>query len=158
MATFRNGVGQAAARQYLTYLSNLLKNWASIRSRRPVSELGQFLPATVGWRHSARGLVVGVIFGIVSAVWRNRPIDFICASSRSWRQRMIFWLALIGLIVLYLRWGVVPGPGAWTPGSDHPPVSLNYTPLTACWQETNTFRSTGTPHPAVPGAGAYSAG
>lgn len=119
VAAFREkwGLDEPLHVQYLTYLSNLLKGdmGTSIRSRRPVSEeLGRFLPATIELATFGIlvSLVAGVIFGVISAVWRNRPIDFIVRIlSLIGVSAPVFWLALIGLILLYLRWDLVPGPG-----------------------------------------------
>ncbi|MEB2288055.1 MAG: ABC transporter permease [Anaerolineae bacterium] len=119
VAAFREkwGLDEPLHVQYLTYLSNLLKGdmGTSIRSRRPVSEeLGRFLPATIELATFGIlvSLVAGIIFGVISAVWRNRPIDFIVRIlSLIGVSAPVFWLALIGLILLYLRWDLVPGPG-----------------------------------------------
>jgi len=108
---FRNkwGLDKPLHIQYVTYMGNLLQGdmGTSIRSHRPVAdELHRFLPATI--ELATAGIVVsiiaGVIFGVISAVWRNRPIDFIVRIlSLIGVSAPVFWLALIGLLVLYLR-------------------------------------------------------
>lgn len=103
--------------QYLSYMRNLAQGdmGTSIRSHRPIAdELGKYLPATI--ELATFGIVIsilaGIVFGVVSAVWRNRPIDFVVRIiSLIGVSAPVFWLALLGLIVLYLRWGIVPGPG-----------------------------------------------
>ncbi len=168
VATFREkwGLDKPLHVQYLTYLSNLLKGdmGTSIRSRRPVSEeLGRFLPATIELATFGIlvSLVVGVIFGIVSAVWRNRPIDFIVrVLSLIGVSAPVFWLALIGLIVLYLRWGVVPGPGRLD-ARIRPPAGVTglYTIDSLLAGDWHTFRNA-LEHLILPSLvlGAYSAG
>lgn len=111
------GLDQPLHLQYLAYMGNLLQGdmGTSIRSRRPVAdELRRFLPATIELASAgiAVSIVAGVIFGVISAVWRNRPIDFVVRIlSLIGVSAPVFWLALIGLLVLYLRWEWVPGPG-----------------------------------------------
>jgi len=119
VAAFRHkwGLDQPLHVQYLTYMRNLLRGdmGTSIRSHRPVvEELRRYLPATI--ELATAGILVsviaGVIFGVISAVWRNKPIDFVVRIlSLIGVSAPVFWLALIGLLVLYLRWDVVPGPG-----------------------------------------------
>lgn len=119
VASFRHkwGLDKPIYIQYLTYMRNLLHGdmGTSIRSRRPVAdELRQFAPAT--FELSTAGilvsLVLGVGFGVISAVWRNRPIDFVVRFfSLVGVSAPVFWLALVGLLFFYLRLGWLPGPG-----------------------------------------------
>jgi len=168
VATFREkwGLDEPLHVQYLTYLSNLLKGdmGTSIRSRRPVSEeLGRFLPATIELATFGIlvSLVVGVIFGIISAVWRNRLIDFIVRIlSLIGVSAPVFWLALLGLILLYLRWDVVPGPGRLDARIRPPPnVTGLYTVDSLLTGDWRTFRNA-LEHLILPSLvlGAYSAG
>lgn len=111
------GLDQPIHIQYLRYMKNLLQGdlGRSIRSHRPVvEELGKYFPATL--ELATAGIVVsliaGVIFGVISAVWRNKPIDYIVrVTSLIGVSAPVFWLALIGLFVLYVRLGIVAGPG-----------------------------------------------
>ncbi len=111
------GLDQSIHIQYLTYLKNLLHGdlGVSIRSHRPITEeLARYLPATVELATAGIlvSLVAGVIFGVISAVWRNRPIDFVVRIlSLIGVSAPVFWLALIGQLVLYRNLGLVPGPG-----------------------------------------------
>lgn len=103
--------------QYLTYLKNLLQGdfGTSIRTRRPVAdELGRYVPATIELATAAIfvALFAGVTLGVVSAVWRNKPIDFIARIiSLIGVSAPVFWLALVVLLVFYLRLRWLPGPG-----------------------------------------------
>jgi len=111
------GLDQPLHIQYLTYLKNLVHGdlGISIRSHRPITEeLARYLPATVELATAGIlvSLVAGITFGVISAVWRNRPIDFIVRIlSLIGVSAPVFWLALIGQLVLYRNLGLVPGPG-----------------------------------------------
>ena len=111
------GLDEPFHMQYLHYIQNLLQGdmGTSIRTRRPVAdELGRYLPATVELATAGIlvALVAGIPLGIISAVWRNRPIDFIARIvSLIGVSAPVFWLALIALLVLYRNLGILPGPG-----------------------------------------------
>lgn len=111
------GLDQPIHIQYVTYVKNLLHGdlGISIRSHRPImEELARYLPATVELATAGIlvSLVAGVTFGVISAVWRNRPIDFVVRIlSLIGVSAPVFWLALIGQLVLYRNLGLVPGPG-----------------------------------------------
>jgi peptide/nickel transport system permease protein len=119
VAAFRHkwGLDQPIYVQYLKYAGNLLHGdlGTSIRNRRPVAdELKRFWPAT--FELSTAGifisLILGVSFGVISAVWRNRPIDFLVRTlSLVGVSAPVFWLALVCLLLFYLRLGWLPGPG-----------------------------------------------
>ncbi len=111
------GLDQPFHIQYFRYVTNLLQGdmGTSIRTRRPVTaELARYMPATVELATVGIliALVTGVPLGIVSAVWRNKPIDFIArVISLIGVSAPVFWLALIALLVLYLNLRLLPGPG-----------------------------------------------
>jgi len=57
-------------------------------------------------------VVMGVGFGIVSAVWRNSIWDYLVRIFALIGVSFpVFLLALIGLQILYAQWGIVAGPG-----------------------------------------------
>ena len=111
------GLDQPFLEQYVRYVTNLVAGdmGTSIRTRRPVAdELGRYLPATA--ELATAGILVallgGIPLGIISAIWRNRPIDFIArVVSLIGVSAPVFWLALIALLVLYLNLRILPGPG-----------------------------------------------
>ncbi|MBN2471021.1 MAG: ABC transporter permease [Anaerolineae bacterium] len=111
------GLDQPFHIQYVRYVGNLLQGdmGTSIRTRRPVTaELARYIPATV--ELATAGILIALLFGvplgIVSAVWRNKPIDFIArVISLIGVSAPVFWLALIALLVLYLNLRLLPGPG-----------------------------------------------
>ncbi len=119
VAAFRAkwGLDQPVHIQYLTYLRNLLQGdlGTSIRTRRPVAEeLAKYLPATVELATASIfiALIAGVSLGVISAIWRNKPIDFIARIiSLIGVSAPVFWLALMALVIFYLRLRILPGPG-----------------------------------------------
>jgi peptide/nickel transport system permease protein len=119
VAAFREkwGLDQPLHVQYLTYLGNLLQGdmGVSIRTGKPVlDDIRQFLPATVELASMSIvvGLLLGVTFGVVSAVWRNRPVDYLVrVFALVGVSFPVFLLALIGLTVLHAQLGWVAGPG-----------------------------------------------
>jgi peptide/nickel transport system permease protein len=168
VAAFRHkwGLDKPVYLQYLTYVQNLLHGdlGTSIRSRRPVtSELRRFLPATV--ELSTAGilvsLVLGVAFGVVSAVWRNRPVDFVVRIlSLIGVSAPVFWLALVCLLFFYLRLGWLPGPGRLDARITPPPtVTGMYTVDSLLAGQWHTFDNA-VAHLILPAIvlGAYSAG
>lgn len=113
--------------QYLTYVGNLLQGdmGQSISTHRPViDDLRRFLPATIELATAAiiLAVIVGVPFGVISAVRRNTWID---QTSRVLSligvSAPVFWLALLGLYVFYGQLGWLPGPGRLDIGVEPPP-------------------------------------
>jgi peptide/nickel transport system permease protein len=111
------GLDQPPHVQYLTYLGNLLQGdlGTSIKTRNPITEdIQQFLPATIELATFAIiiGLALGVGFGVVSAVWRNSPLDYaVRVLALIGVSFPVFLLALIGLTVLHAELGITAGPG-----------------------------------------------
>jgi peptide/nickel transport system permease protein len=126
VATFREqwGLDKPLWQQYLIYLANLVRGdmGTSIRTHRPVfDDLRQFLPASAELAVGATlfGLVVGIPFGIVSAIKQDRLIDHIVRIiSLIGVSTPVFWLALISLYVFYFQLGWLPGPGRLDPGME----------------------------------------
>ncbi|MBL8155123.1 MAG: ABC transporter permease [Anaerolineae bacterium] len=119
IAAFRQkwGLDKPPVERYLTYLGNLLQGdmGMSIKTRKPVlDDIRQFLPATIELATFGIifGMALGVGFGIISAIWRNRPIDYLVRFvSLIGVSFPVFLLALIGLTILYVQLGLVSGPG-----------------------------------------------
>jgi peptide/nickel transport system permease protein len=103
--------------QYVIYLRDLAHGnlGISIKDNRPVSrDLEQYLPATVELSTAALlvAIVIGMPAGIVSAVYKDRWPDQIARLfALTGTSLPIFYLALLLLGVLYVRLGVLPGPG-----------------------------------------------
>lgn len=112
--------------QYWNYLVGLVHGdlGTSIRTNRPVLEdIAAFFPATLELALVALVLatVVGIPLGVLSAVYRNKPIDQLVRTiSVTGISTPAFWLGL-GLIVLfYGRLGWLPGGGRLEQGMAPP--------------------------------------
>jgi peptide/nickel transport system permease protein len=128
VAAFRAqwGLDKPLPEQYLTYLRNMAQGnlGVSIRTHMPVAEdLGRYLPASAELAIIATlvGILLGIPFGIVSAVRRNRWIDHVIRGvSLLGVSSPVFWLGLVGLYVFYFRLGWLPGPGRLDVGMPEP--------------------------------------
>ncbi len=113
----RWGLDRSLPEQYLIYMSNLLQGdmGTSIRSQRPViDDLKQYFPATFELATLATllSIIFGLIFGIISAVKRNKLIDhFVRAISVTGISMPAFWLALMSLYLFYFLLDIAPGSG-----------------------------------------------
>ena len=113
VAAFRAewGLDKSPVEQYLVYVTNLLHGdlGRSIKTRRPVAQdIAQFLPATIELATTSIvfGVTLGVVFGVVSAVWQNRPIDYIVRTLGLVGVSVpVFLLALVGLTVFHAQLG-----------------------------------------------------
>src|ERR1700716_4598702 len=128
VAAFRQqwGLDKPLPEQYLTYLKNLGQGnmGVSIRTHMPIAEdLGRYLPASAELAVMATGvgIVLGIPFGVVSAVNRNRWVDRVVRGvSLLGVSSPVFWLGLIGLYVFYFRLRWLPGPGRLDVGMPEP--------------------------------------
>src|SRR5215831_10164858 len=128
VAAFRAqwGLDRPLPEQYLTYVGNLLHGnlGISIRTHLPVAEdLGRYLPASAELAVIATlvGTLIGIPFGVLSAVRRNHWIDHVVrAVSLLGVSSPVFWLGLISLYVFYFRLGWLPGPGRLDVGIPEP--------------------------------------
>lgn len=150
VAAFRAewGLDRPVYEQYLIYLQNLLQGdlGRSIKSRRPVLEdLNAYLPATIELATAAIvfGVVVGMLFGVLSAVRRNSWLDQIVrVVSLLGVSVPVFWLALLLLFFFYSRLGWVAGPGRLDAGIEPPPrVSGFFTADALLAGQWATFRN-----------------
>lgn len=111
------GLDKSLFSQYILYIKNLLMGdlGTSIRTGNPVLEdLMQFFPATLELSIVAMtiALIFGVLFGIISAIYRNKPIDHVVRTiSISGVSIPSFWFALIMLNIFSSILGITPGPG-----------------------------------------------
>ena len=131
VAAFRAewGLDRPIHEQYIVYVRNLLQGdlGRSIKSRRAVvDDLRAFLPATIelATMSVAFGVALGMILGLLSAVWRNSWLDHIARIiSLLGVSIPVFWFALLALFVLYARLGWFAGPGRIDVGLE-PPVRI----------------------------------
>jgi len=111
------GLDKPLYQQYFVYLSNLLKGdlGTSIRTGNPVLEdLKQFFPATLELSIFAMiiAIVLGVLFGVISATHRDKPLDYIFRTiSIGGVSVPNFWFALLMLFLCYSKLGIFPGGG-----------------------------------------------
>src|SRR6185436_15441310 len=128
VAAFRAqwGLDKPLPEQYLTYLRNLVQGnmGTSIRTHMPVAEdLARYLPASAELALAATfvGVVLGLPFGVISAVRRNHLIDHVLRGvSLLGVSSPVFWLGLIVLYIFYFRLGWLPGPGRLDVGMPEP--------------------------------------
>src|SRR5215470_15955491 len=128
VAAFRAqwGLDRPVPEQYLTYVRNLLQGnlGVSIRTHIPVADdLGRYLPASAELAIAATlvGTLLGIPFGVISAVRRNQWVDHVVRGvSLLGVSSPVFWLGLIGLYVFYFRLGWLPGPGRLDVGMPEP--------------------------------------
>ncbi len=113
----RLGLDRPLWEQYGRYIVGVVRGdlGESIRTRRPVSaDLAEYFPATVELTTFAMilCLVVGIPFGIVSAVKRESAVDHVSRVVATAAVSMpTFWLGLL-LQLLFFRWlQILPATG-----------------------------------------------
>jgi peptide/nickel transport system permease protein len=123
----RYGLDKSIPVQYLHYLTNLLHGdlGESLQTHQPVREdLATFIPATAELALLATfvSILVGVSFGVVAAVRRNRSADHLLrVVSLAGISMPTFWIALVALYVFFYRLGWFPGGDRLEPGVLAPP-------------------------------------
>ena len=111
------GLDRPVPVQYLLYLKGILSGdfGTSIVSGEPVWEdVKRRFPATVELAVLATilGVAIGVPMGVASAIWRGKPIDHILRVVMLIGYSVpIFWLALMALVLFYVKLDWLPGPG-----------------------------------------------
>lgn len=119
VAAFRErwGLDKSPVEQYFIYLGNLLQGdlGVSIKTKNPiVDDIKQFLPATMELATFSIvvGLIMGITFGVISAVWRNSLVDYsVRVFALIGVSFPVFLLALIALTVFHAKLGWTAGPG-----------------------------------------------
>ena len=113
--------------RYLIYLDHLVHGdlgQSSLTHDAVTHDLGQFIPATAELALYAVLLasMVGVTFGVISALRRNRTTDHVLRfTSLAGISVPTFWLALLVLYVGFYRLGWFPGAERLDPGVSPPP-------------------------------------
>ena len=123
VAAFRQkyGLDKPLPVQFLTYLSNVLHGdlGTSQQSHRSVvTDLAEYVPATFELALFAilLSLLIGVSFGILAAVTRDRwPDQVLRVVSLGGVSMPTFWIALMAFYLLFFKWGVLPGGGRLDP-------------------------------------------
>jgi peptide/nickel transport system permease protein len=113
--------------RYLIYLEHLVHGdlGQSSLTHDPVThDLGQFIPATaeLALYSIVFAALVGVTFGVIAGLRRNRPTDHaLRVVSLAGISMPTFWIALIVLYVGFYRLGWFPGGQRLDPGTSPPP-------------------------------------
>ncbi|WP_197525241.1 ABC transporter permease [Symbiobacterium thermophilum] len=103
--------------QFFTFLGDVLRGdlGVSLQSRQPVTaELMARYPATVELAIFAMLLasVLGILAGVVSAVWRNSLLDYgVMAAALVGVSMPIFWLGLVLMMLFSVRLHWLPAGG-----------------------------------------------
>ena len=113
--------------RYAIYLDRLVHGdlGQSTLTHGPVThDLGQFIPATgeLALYSILFASVVGIGFGVLAALRRNRPTDpALRVASLAGISMPTFWIALVALYVGFFRLGWFPGAERLDPGTSAPP-------------------------------------
>jgi len=122
----RMGLDKPAHIQYLTYMRNLLRGdlGTSILSRRPVlSDIKSYLPASLELVFAAMllNVLVGFTLGVFSALRPGRLVDTISRFFSTLGMGMpLFWVGLLGQLLLSYKLDLLPFGGRLTPGATPP--------------------------------------
>lgn len=111
------GLDRPIPLQFLTYLDRLIHGdlGQSLLTGQPVtSDLASFFPATFELSTAALliGLILGIPLGVTAASRQGRLTDHVIrVVSLTGYSVPVFWFGLVGLVFLYVKLGLVPGPG-----------------------------------------------
>jgi peptide/nickel transport system permease protein len=121
------GLDKPLPQRYLIYLGNVLQGdlgQSSLTHNAVSSDLREFIPATaeLALYSVFFAAFVGIGFGVISALRRNRPTDHaLRVTSLAGISMPTFWIALIALYVGFYRLGWFPGAERLDPGVEPPP-------------------------------------
>jgi peptide/nickel transport system permease protein len=129
VAAFKHhyGLDKPAPVRYVIYLDHVIHGdlGQSSLTHEPVThDLGQFIPATaeLAVYSILFASIVGVAFGVLAALRRNRPTDHALRfASLAGISMPTFWIALVALYVGFYRLGWFPGAERLDPGTTPPP-------------------------------------
>ncbi len=113
--------------RYAIYLDHLVHGdlgQSSLTHDAVTHDLGQFIPATaeLALYSILFAAVVGIGFGVIAALRRNRPTDHVLrVASLAGISMPTFWIALVALYVGFFRLGWFPGAERLDPGTSPPP-------------------------------------
>lgn len=127
------GLNQSFGSQYLTYVGRIATEGSlgdSIVTNNPVlTEIGQKLPATIELAFAAMliAVIVGILTGILAAVYRNSWIDNLSMITALTGVSMpIFWLGLILMMIFSAYLGWLPLSGRISITNELEPVTNFY--------------------------------
>ncbi len=121
------GLNKPAPLRYLIYLWHLLHlnlGQSSTTDSSVSHDLATFIPATaeLALYSIVFASIVGVSFGVVAALRRNKPTDHVLrVASLAGISMPVFWIGLVSLYVGFYRLNWFPGGGRLAPGTNPPP-------------------------------------
>jgi peptide/nickel transport system permease protein len=129
VAAFKHhyGLDKPLPTRYALYLDHLVHGdlgQSSLTHDAVTHDLGQFIPATgeLALYSVLFAAVVGIAFGVLAALRRNRPTDHVLrVTSLAGISMPTFWIALVALYVGFFRLGWFPGAERLDPGVQPPP-------------------------------------
>ena len=129
VATFKHkyGLDRPLPVRYAIYLEHLARGdlgQSSLTHNAVTHDLGEFIPATaeLALYSVLIASFLGIAFGVVAAMRRNRPTDHVLrVVSLSGISMPTFWIALVALYVGFYRLGWFPGADRLNPGATPPP-------------------------------------
>jgi peptide/nickel transport system permease protein len=123
------GLDKPLPARYGLYLWHLLHGdlgQSSLTHDAVTHDLGMFIPATaeLALYSIVFASVVGITFGVVAGLRRNKPTDHVLrVASLAGISMPVFWIALVALYVGFYRLGWFPGGQRLDPGQT-PPSSV----------------------------------
>jgi peptide/nickel transport system permease protein len=129
VAAFKHhyGLDKPLPQRYVIYLGHLLHGdlgQSSLTHNAVRSDLSQFIPATgeLALYSVLFAAIVGIAFGVLAALRRNRPTDHVLrVTSLAGISMPTFWIALVALYVGFYKLGWFPGADRLDPGTLPPP-------------------------------------
>ncbi len=121
------GLDKPLPERYAIYLGHLARGdlgQSSLTHDAVTHDLGQFIPATaeLALYSILFASIVGITFGVIAALRRNRPADHaLRILSLAGISMPTFWIALVALYLGFYRLGWFPGGQRLTPGTNPPP-------------------------------------
>jgi peptide/nickel transport system permease protein len=113
--------------RYWLYLQHLVQGdlgQSSLTHDAVTHDLGQFIPATaeLALYSIVIAAVLGIAFGVIAAMRRNRPADHVLrVVSLGGISMPTFWIALVALYLGFFKLGWFPGADRLDPGVLPPP-------------------------------------
>jgi peptide/nickel transport system permease protein len=132
----RHGLDKPIPVQFGVYMSEMARGdfGDSLRFQRPVTALlSERLPVTVelGLTALVLAVIVGIPLGIVSAYWRNSPVDVgTMLLANTGVSMPVFWL---GLMLAYTFAVLLKGTPFWLPPSGRMTPGMSLQPLYEAW-------------------------
>jgi peptide/nickel transport system permease protein len=129
VASFKHhyGLDKPLPQRYVLYLDHVLHGdlgQSSLTHEAVTHDLGQFIPATaeIAVYSVLFAALVGVAFGVLAGLRRNKPADHVLrVGSLAGISMPTFWIALVALYVGFYKLNWFPGAGRLDPGIDPPP-------------------------------------